>query len=336
MNPMKKLSAVLTVVVVLVVFVVLLGPFYVVPEGRQAVIIRFGQIVNVTQDAGLHFKLPVVDQVVPYSARILSWDGDARRMPTSENQFIWVDTTARWSIDDPDLFYRAVTSMERAYSRLDDVIESAVRTVISGNRLEEAVRDTNVINEIVREQPMPTQAELASEDGDDRRLREISNLLAVVEDQPDIRTGRQNLSDTMLQRANETARTLGIEIRDIVIRQIRYSADLTESVYERMVSERRQIAEAYRSYGQGRKQELIGQMDNERRSILSEAYERAETIRGAADAEAAAIYSGAYQQDADFFAFWRAIESYRRTMPQFRKTLSTDMEYFNFLYSEEG
>lgn len=333
---MKKLSAILTVVVVLVVFIVVLGPFYIVPEGRQAVIIRFGELVTVTTEAGLHFKIPVVDQVVPYSARILSWDGDPRRMPTSENQFIWVDTTARWQIADPNRFYQAVTSMERAYSRLDDVIESALRTVISANSLEEAVRDTNVINEIERRQPMPSQAELAVEEGDERRLREISSLLAVVEDQPSISIGRQVLSEVMLDRANETARTLGIEIKDIVIRQIRYSADLTESVYERMVSERRQIAEAYRSYGQGRKQELLGQRDNEQRSILSEAYERAETIRGTADAQAAAIYSAAYQQDAEFFSFWRAIESYRRTMPQFRKTLSTDMEYFNFLYSEEG
>jgi modulator of FtsH protease HflC len=333
---MKKLSAVLTVLVVLVVFLVVLGPFYIIPEGRQAVVIRFGEIIGVTQEAGLHFKVPVIDQVVPYSARILSWDGDPRRMPTSENQFIWVDTTARWQIEDPNLFYEAVTSMERAYSRLDDVIESAVRTVVSANALEEAVRDTNVINEIERAQPMPSQAELAAEGGDDQRLREISSLLAVVEDQPNIRIGRQNLSDVMLERANNTARTLGIEIKDIVIRQIRYSADLTESVYERMVSERRQIAEAYRSYGQGRKQELLGQRDNEQRAILSAAYERAETIRGAADAEAASIYTAAYQQDAEFFSFWRAIESYRRTMPQFRKTLSTDMEYFNFLYSEGG
>ncbi|POR05432.1 protease modulator HflC [Alkalispirochaeta sphaeroplastigenens] len=333
---MKKISSILTVLLVAGIFLVILGPFYIVPEGRQALIIRFGQIVKVTQEAGLHLKTPVIDQVVPYSAKILSWDGEARRMPTSENQFIWVDTTARWVIQDPDLFYRAVTTMERAHSRLNDVIESAVRTVISGHSLEEAVRDSNVINKIVRSQPMPSQAELAAEDGDDRRLREITNLLAVVEDQPNISIGRQALSEVMLARANETAQELGIEIKDIVIRQIRYSADLTESVYERMVSERRQIAEAYRSYGEGRKQELLGQRDNERRSILSEAYERAETIRGEADAQAATVYTDAYRQDPEFFAFWRAIESYRKTMPQFRKTLSTDMDYFNFLYSEEG
>lgn len=340
---MRKLAGFLTVVVVLIVFVAILGPFYIVTEGEQAVVIRFGEIVNVTRDAGLHFKTPVVDQVVKYSAKLLSWDGDPRRMPTAENQFIWVDATARWQIEDPELFYRSVTTMERAYSRLDDVIESSVRTVISANQIEEAVRDSNVINQINREQALPAEAEQAMpaeeegiEDSEDQRLQEIADLLTIVENRQQIRSGRQQLSTEMLDRARQTASELGIALEDIIIRQIRYSDDLTESVYDRMVSERTRIAEAYRSYGQGRKQELIGKMENERRSILSAAYERAETIRGEADAEAARIYSDAYRQDPDFFSFWRAIESYRRTMPEFRKTLSTDMQYFDFLYSEDG
>jgi len=331
---MRRFAAVLTVLIVLIVFLAILGPFYIIREGEQAVVIRFGEIVDSTREAVLHFKMPVVDQVVKFSKRLLSWDGDPRRMPTAENQFIWVDTTARWSIEDPALFYRSVTSMERAYSRLDDIIESAVRTEISQNDLEEAVRDSNLINEIDRSEALPTESEGNGEDN--QRLQEIASLLAVVENQPEIATGRRQLSENMYDRASATARDLGIEIWDIVIRQIRYSDDLTESVYDRMVSERRQIAEAYRSYGQGRKQELIGQMENEKRAILSAAYERAETIRGEADATAAQIYSDAYRQDAGFFEFWRAVESYRRTLPRFRKTLSTDMEYFDFLYSEDG
>lgn len=332
---MKRFAAVLTVLVVLIVFVAILGPFYIIREGEQAVVIRFGEIIDSSREAGLHFKMPVVDQVVKYSKRLLSWDGDPRRMPTAENQFIWVDTTARWKIVDPALFYRSVTSMERAYSRLDDIIESSVRTEISQNDLEEAVRDTNLINEIDRSQTIPAQG--GDGTGEEmQRLQEIASLLAVVENQPEIETGRRRLSENMYARASATASDLGIEVLDIVIRQIRYSDDLTESVYDRMVSERSQIAEAYRSYGQGRKQELIGQMENEKRAILSGAYERAETIRGQADATAAQVYSEAYRQDADFFEFWRAIESYRRTLPRFRKTLSTDMEYFDFLYSEDG
>ena len=307
---MKRLPAILVVVAVVVAFVIFLGPFYIVQEGEQAVRIRFGEIIDSTQDAGLHFRTPIVDRIAKYSAKLLAWDGDPRRMPTSENQFIWVDTTARWSISDPELFNRSVTTMENAYSRLDDIVESAVRTVVSSNALEEAVRDSNVINEIDRS---PSITPNANEESDER-LREIENLLTVVETRTEIESGRQMLSNEMLQRARETAGELGIELHDIIIRQIRYSDDLTDSVYERMVSERLQIAQAYRSYGEGRKQELIGQMENERRSILSEAYERAETIRGSADAQAAQIYSDAYRQDPAFFEFWRAIESYRKTL----------------------
>lgn len=329
---MKRLSRVLVVLVVLLVIGVFLGPFYVLKEGEQAVVTRFGQIVDVQTEAGLKFKMPFVDNVVKYSARLLSWDGDARRMPTAENQFIWVDMTARWKIDDPELFYKSVTTMERAYSRLDDIIESAVRTVVSASNLSEAVRDSNYINEIDREQALAADQEGEEYD----RLQEITDLLMIVEEQPSIEIGRQTLSREMHTRATDTAKPLGITIQDVVIRQIRYSDDLTESVYNRMVSERRQIAEAYRSYGEGRKQELMGQMENEKRAILSGAYERSEVIRGEADAQAAQIYSDAYKQDPDFFEFWRAIESYRQVLPQFQKTLSTDMDYFDYLYGEQG
>jgi len=125
----------------------------------------------------------------------------------------------------------------------------------------------------------------------------------------------------------------GIELIDVVTRQIRYSNELTQSVYARMIKERNQIAQAFRSEGEGRKAEWLGKMDNEKRSILSAAYNRAETIRGTADAEAARIYADAYNRDRTFFDFWRAVESYRSTLPQFEKTLSTDMEYFRYLYS---
>ena len=128
----------------------------------------------------------------------------------------------------------------------------------------------------------------------------------------------------------------GIELIDVVARQIRYSDELTQSVYARMIKERNQIAQAFRSDGEGKKAEWMGKMDNERRSILSAAYERSEIIRGNADAEATRIYAEAYSQDRSFFEFWRAIESYKNTLPSFEKTLSTDMDYFNYLYSPQG
>jgi membrane protease subunit HflC len=128
----------------------------------------------------------------------------------------------------------------------------------------------------------------------------------------------------------------GIELIDVVTRQIRYSDELTQSVYARMIKERNQIAQAFRSDGEGKKAEWMGKTDNERRSLLSAAYETAETIRGKADADATRIYAEAYSQDRNFFDFWRAVESYRSTVPSFDKTLSTDMDYFKYLYSPTG
>jgi membrane protease subunit HflC len=329
---MNKIIAIIVVIAVVVVVFFMLGPLYVVQEGEQAIVIRFGEIVDSEREAGLKFKTPVVDNVVKYPKRILSWDGDPRRIPTQENQFIWVDTTARWQITDPELFYASVTSLEQAYSRLDDIIESSVRTVITSNPLHEAVRDSNVINEIEREQPVESEIEELDEEG----VEQIADLVDINQQQQSVNRGRQELSNEMYESAAEVTPDFGIELKDIIVRQIRYSDDLTESVYDRMVSERRRIAQAYRSYGEGRKQQILGELENEKQQIISDAERRAQEIRGTADAEAAEIYSEAYQQDPDFFEFWRAISSYEQTLPRFRKTLSTDMDYFDFLYSEQG
>ena len=140
----------------------------------------------------------------------------------------------------------------------------------------------------------------------------------------------------MFTLATEVVPQYGIELVDIIIRQIRYSDDLTASVYNRMITERNKVAQRYRSIGEGQKVEWLGKLDNEKRSILSRAYETSEEIRGRADAEATRIYAEAARVDAEFYEFWRSIESYRKTLPQFRKTLSTDMDYFQYLHSMNG
>lgn len=331
---MKKTVTTLVIIAIVLIIFFMLGPFYVVEEGEQAVVIRFGEIVSSTREAGLKFKTPVVDNVVTYSKRILPWDGDPRRIPTAENQFVWVDTTARWKIVDPVLFYASTQTIQGAYSRLDDIIESAVRTIIAENSLSEAVRNSNVIFEIDRGDaaPVPDEAETEDLEG----IEEIRNLITSELDQPRIDKGRRALSEEMYSSAAPAVGDFGIELVDIVIRQIRYSDDLTESVYNRMISERQRIAEAYRSFGQGRKQQILGELSRERDTILSEAYRESETIRGRADAQVTATYAQSYGQDTEFFQFWRAVESYRQTLPRFRKTLTTDLDYFEYLYSDEG
>ena len=327
---MKKGVTVGVVAVFFIIVFLMLGPLWTLQEGEQAVLLQFGRIVATHQEAGLKLKTPVIDRVVKFPEKILSWDGAAQRIPTEENQFIWVDTTARWRITDPKLFYESVTSTDQAASRLDDIIDSEVRKIISRNPLTEAVRNSDVINEIERRNVFATAG--AENEIDDSVIVDTFTQVTF----PSIQTGRSRLSDQVLSEARRLIPQFGIELIDVVIRQIKYSDDLTESVYNRMIADRNQIAQAFRSDGEGQKADWLGQRSRELNVVLSAARRKAEEIKGDADAQAANIYSEAYNQDPEFYEFWKAIEAYRTLMPRFRKTLTTDAEFFKYLYRKEG
>lgn len=325
---MKKFAIISGVAIVALIAFLVAGPLYIVEEGELALLVRFGKIVAERDAAGLAFRSPFVDDVVKYPKRLLYWDGEPQRIPTKENQFIWVDATARWRISDPVKFYESVSTLENAYGRLDDVIDSAVRTVISANYLREAVRNSDLI---VGSETMET-----FQTGDTEGSASLTQLTLTQVQFEKIEKGRRKLSSDMLDIVRKITPSYGIEVLDIIPRQIKYSDELTESVYQRMIKERSQIAQAFRSYGEGKKAEWFGKLENEKRSILSEAYARAERLKGKADAEATRIYAEAYGKDPSFFEFWKAIESYKKTLPAFSKTLSTSMDYFKYLYSPSG
>ncbi|MDR3131324.1 MAG: protease modulator HflC [Treponema sp.] len=300
---------------VIIIGVLAAGPFYIIDEGEQAVVVRMGALVDVVTQAGFHIKVPFIDAIVRYPKRIMAFDGEQKSMPTREKQYIWVDVTARWKISDPKKFYESISTINAAYSKLAEVIDSEVRTVVAENYLRESVRNSNFIME--GERP---DTDGAGQSGGDEPIQR----------------GRRQLAEEILERSRRMVPEYGIELIDVVTRQIRYSDELTQSVYARMIKERNQIAQEFRSDGEGKKAEWLGKTENERRSILSAAYEKAETIRGAADAEAAGIYADAYGRDRGFFDFWRAVESYRATLPNFGKTLSTGLDYFRYLYTPSG
>lgn len=324
---MKKLVGILITIAVLAVITLLSGPFYTIDEGELGLVVRLGQIVAVKQDAGLHMKTPFLDVVHKYPRRILSWDGEKQSILTKEKNTIWVDTTARWRITDPVVYYKSITTLDAGFRRLNDVIDSAVRTIVADNWLREVVRNSNYIMGV-------TEAdELGLGEDIDAESLGISSSDTTFES---LSKGRRRLSDEMLTRARIMAPEYGIEIIDVVIRQINYDDKLTQSVYDRMIKDRNQIAQAIRSEGEGKKSEWMGRLENEQRTLLSQAYAKAETIKGKADATASAIYANAYNKDRQFYTFWRAMESYRQTIPDFKKTLTTDMDYFNYLYSPNG
>ena len=328
----KKAAVVSITIFFIVIILVAMGPFYILNEGQQSVLIRFGKIVDTQQQAGLKIKMPFIDNVVRYSKKILSWDGKAQeRIPTKEQQLMWVDVTARWKITDPVLFYASVTYMENAQNRLNEVIYSSVKTVISNNMLREAVRNSNLINEI----PSLRIGGEVEETIIQKELEELERKPNAAK-QEKIEKGREVLSNEIFNAVSAITPQFGITLIDIIIRQIRYSDDLTESVYNRMIKDRNQVAQIYRSAGEGQKAEWLGKLQNEQKTILSQAYKTAEEIKGRADAKATRIYSDAYSKDPDFFEFWRSIESYRKTIPKFNKTITTELEYFKYLEKQNA
>jgi len=326
---MKKSFKTLIIITAVVIAILIMGPFFIINEGEQAVIVQLGKITNTITQAGLHLKIPFIDEVVRYPKKIMSWNGEQKGIPTREKQYIMVDVTARWKIADPKKFYESIGTVNRAYEKLGEVIDSEVKTVVVGNYFHESVRDTNLIME------RKSSIDDLGISGDVDTGVISSSIQTEVTYEP-ITRGRRQVASEILSRSRRMVPEYGIELIDVVTRQIRYSDELTESVYARMIKERNQIAQAIRSEGEGRKADIMGQMERERMTILSNAYRESESIRGSADAEATRIYAEAYNRDRDFFDFWRAVESYRQTIPNFDKALSTDLDYFKYLYSTRG
>ncbi|MDY4986271.1 MAG: protease modulator HflC [Treponema sp.] len=322
---MKKFIIWLTVIAVLAVLLLFTGPLYIVNEGKQVVITRFGSIVGSHTEAGLYVKVPFLDKITTYPKLVLSMDGDEQRIPTKENQYIIVDTTARWRIADPVKFYQNFVTLDNAYNKLSDIIDSSTRTVITQNKLSEVVRSTNHINE-----------KKAEASDSEESIAEPATAASDKDSNDTILKGRSVLCREMTSEANKLVPEYGIDLIDIVPRQVKYSDELTDSVYSRMIKERNQVAQSTRSAGEGKKAEWLGRLESDKRTIASEAYRKSEEIKGNADAEAAAIYAAAYNKDPEFYMFWKSMESYKQNLKDYPATYSTNMDYFKYLYSPDG
>ena len=254
-----------TIIVIIVIFlgIFVAGPFYIINEGEQAVIIQMGRLVRVVTDAGLYIKIPFIDEVVRYPKRIMAWDGEANSMPTRERQFIYVDVIARWRISNPQKFYESISTISAANSKLGEIIDSEVRTVVAENYMRESIRNSNIL--LNRDENADSLG-IGDIDADI-----ISTIQLESENHEPIERGRRQLAEEILARSRRMVPEYGIELIDVVTRQIRYSDELTQSVYARMIKERNQIAQAFRSEGEGRKASWLGRMDNEKRTLLSAA-----------------------------------------------------------------
>jgi membrane protease subunit HflC len=290
------------------------GTFYTLEEGKQAVILQFGRTVGEPiTEAGLHFKLPFIQDVQRFEKRLLIWDGDPNQIPTKGREFIWVDTTARWRIADAKKFLENVASEAGAQSRLDDIIDSVVRDQVSSSELVELVRSASwevPPGEILEEVPAEVREELTKR----------------------IARGREEITRIILAEARKIIPQYGIELVDVRIKRLNYVESVQEKVFARMISERKRIAARFRSEGEGRSAEILGTMEKELRQIRSVAYRRVQEIRGSADAEATRVYGSAYNRDPEFYAFSRTLEAYKEAQNKNSVlVLTTDGDYYRYL-----
>ncbi len=316
---MNKGKGIFVGVILAVGLIALFSAAFIVKETEQVIITQFGKPVgDPVTEPGIHFKIPIIQEAHFFDKRFLAWDGDPNQIPTKDKRFIWVDGYARWRITDPLLFFQRVRDERGAQTRLDDILDGETRNAVANNNLVEIIRSTN------------RQIEISEE------LEELQES----EIDLDIKLGREKLTRQIIDAAVPRLQVLGIELLDLRFKRINYVEEVQKKIYERMISERKRIAEKFRSEGQGEAAKIQGDRERDLKKIESEAYRQAQEIKGKADAEATTIYARAYDQNPEsreFYRFLKTMDSYRNTLSEKDwLLLSTKGDFFKFLQDRSG
>ncbi|HLA76837.1 MAG TPA: protease modulator HflC [Vicinamibacteria bacterium] len=296
--------------------ILLFASVYTVQETEQVILTQFGKPVGgVVGEPGLHMKVPFIQTVHSFDKRWLEYDGDANEIPTKDKKYIWVDSYARWRIADPLRFFQAVRDERGGQSRLDDIVDGETRNAVASYDLIEVVRSSN--------RPFQVTEELAG--------------IGAAEAMAEVKVGREKIAAQILEKAAKITLEFGIELKDVRFKRINYVDTVQQKVFERMISERKRIAERSRSEGQGRAAEIRGQKERDMLAASSVGYKTAQEKKGEADAKATAIYARAYSRDPELYQFLKAMETLSATIdPQTWLILSTDSELLRYLKTTEG
>lgn len=316
---MNKARPVIIAAVIILLLIVAMSSAFIVQETEQVIITQFGKPVGAPiVTPGIKFKIPVIQQANFFDRRFLEWDGAPNQIPTKDKRFIWVDTYARWRIKDPLLFFQRVRDERGAQSRLDDILDGETRNAIAKHVIVELVRSTN-------------RDQLSSEEF---AASEVTQGLAKI------KFGREAITRSIIEAAASRTLELGIELLDLRLKRINYVDEVQQKIFERMITERKRIADKFRSEGQGEASKILGDKERELKKIQSGAYKTAQEIMGKADAEATTIYAQAYNQNAEsreFYGFIKTMETYKTTLSEKDWfILSTKGDFFKYLQKQSG
>ncbi|MBW2144444.1 MAG: protease modulator HflC [Deltaproteobacteria bacterium] len=304
------------IIVIAVLLFVLYHSVYVVDETNQVILTQFGKVIGEAKsEPGLQFKIPFIQKPNFFPKNLLEWDGTPGEIPTQDKTYIWVDTFARWKIVDPLRFFKTVYNENGAQSRLDDILDSEVRNKITSHSLIETVRKSNRSLDTFEVEDLGDEA---------RVIGQIS-------------LGRQKIVNGIMENATPKLADFGIELVDLKIKRLNYTEQVQKSVYSRMIAERKQIAEKFRSEGQGEARKIEGNQEKELKRITSEAYKTAQEEMGKADAEATRIYAEAYNKDVELYSFLKSMDVYKKTLGKDTTlVLSTDSDFLKYLKGSDA
>ena len=307
----------ISLILIILVLIIGFGSIYTINETKQAIVTQFGKPVGggIT-DAGIHFKIPVIQTVIKFDKRILEWDGSANEIPTLDNKYIFIDAFARWRISDALQFYKSAKNEMLAQSILDDILDGAVRDEIANRTMVEIVRSSERVMVI-------QDVESSSVNVNNKVIEDLS-----------AKGARLEIVESVLESVSKRLIDLkmGIEILDVQLKRINYNSQVQEQVFKRMISGQNQIAEKYRAQGQGKKQEILGMQVQRKKEIISNAYLESQKIKGEADANATRIYADAYGKSPEFYNFIKTLETYSNTLDSSTQfILSTDNHYLKYL-----
>ncbi|MBL6765498.1 MAG: protease modulator HflC [Verrucomicrobiae bacterium] len=313
-------GAIIFGVVGLVALIVLSGALYTVPMTEQVIITQFGETVGEPiTNAGLHVKLPFVQDVNRIEKRVLPWDGEPSEMPTKDKTYIVADAFGRWRISNPTQFFVRLRDLRRAESRLDDILGSEIRNAIAKHQLIEIVRTTKGRSPMRDDLPENVSTNLAG-------WRAIEK-------------GRSLVEAEIFENAAPKLIDFGIELLDVRFKRINYNQSVREQIYQRMISERQQIAERFRSEGEEEAAKILGDKEKDLQAIESEAYQRIQEVQGEADAKATEIYASAFNRSpeaVDFYEFLKTMETLERVLSKDSTLiLTTDSDLFKYLKGPE-
>jgi modulator of FtsH protease HflC len=300
-----------------VLVLLLLVSAYTVDETEQVVITRFDKVQRVVTTPGLNFKIPIIEKALFYPKNLQNWDGDPGQIPTRDKTYIWVNTFARWEIVDPVAFFKTVGDMDMAMQRLDEIIDPTVRDFITSNRLIEAVRNSN------------RQLDTFEDFGENSQNETPENKPPRF---AQVYVGRNKIENGILKQAQAKLKDFGIKLVDVKLKRVNYVEQVRKSVYDRMIAERQQIAQKFRSEGKGEAHKILGEKERDLKRIQSVAYRKAQEIKGKADATATRIYAQAYGLDPEFYSFVKTLDVYKNALSKNSTLiLSTDSDIFKYM-----